>query len=84
MIQTWKEIQASYPDEHVVVVNIVADPETPAVLEAGEVIAHDTDLDSLFKRCDLSQYDFCAIKYTGDIGKLIGECGMMHFVTENS
>jgi len=82
-MQTWEEIQASYPDEHVVVNNPVARPETPAVLEAGEVVDHDSDLDDLLRRCNLSQYDFCAVLYTGDVGRLIGERGMIRVVTKN-
>jgi hypothetical protein len=78
--QTWEEIQKQYPDEHVVIASPVTSPETPAVVEAGEVIDHDRDKMSLLERCDLTRYDTYALEYTGDLGELIGERGMIRVV----
>lgn len=77
MAQSWKDIREQYPNEHVVIASPHTSPETPAVIETGEVVDHDPDLDHLLHRCNLSIYENCAVKFTGDLGKLIGERGMI-------
>ncbi|GEM_PF-6632242 len=69
---TWQEIKIKYPNEHVVIVKPQVLPKNPTQLESGEVIDHDPVLDTLLSRCDLSAYDSYALKYTGDLGEVIG------------
>lgn len=82
MKQTWDEIKKIYPNEHVVITNLITSPQTPAVVEAGEVVDHDPELDDLLQRCDLMPYDSCAILYTGNLGALIGERGMIRIIED--
>ncbi len=82
-MQTWSEIQKQYPNEHVVIVNPKCPPEFPAKVEGGEVLDHDSELDRLLTRCDFSEYERCAILYTGDLGARIGERGMIRVIEED-
>lgn len=82
-MQTWQEIQTQYPNEHVVIANPQCPSDFPAKVEAGDVVDHDPDLEHLLTRCDLSQYERCATLYTGDLGALIGERGMIRVVADD-
>ncbi|MBI4210995.1 MAG: hypothetical protein HY540_00010 [Deltaproteobacteria bacterium] len=82
-MQSWQQIQKQYPNEHVVIANPQSSEVTPAVVESGNVVDHDSDLDHLLNRCDLSKYDRCAVIYTGDLGALIGERGMIRVVGDD-
>lgn len=82
-MQTWEEIVRAYPNEHVVIVNPRCPSDFPAKVEAGDVLDHDQDLDHLLNRCDLSSYDSFALKYTGDLGELIGERGMVRIIEDD-
>jgi hypothetical protein len=79
-MQTWEDIKKQYPNEHVVIANPQCPIEYPAKIEAGDVVDHDPELENLLSRCDRSRYDSCAIMYTGDLGELIGERGMVRII----
>ena len=79
-MQTWQQIKTQYPNEHVVIINPKCPADYPAKVEGGDVVDHDPELDNLLNRCDLSKYDRCAIKYTGDLGARIGERGMVRII----
>jgi hypothetical protein len=80
MKEAWKDIASKYPNEHVVIADPSFSPGGFATIEEGEVVDHDPELDALLNRCDLSQYDSCAVTYTGDLGKIIGERGMVRVI----
>lgn len=80
MRQQWQEILTQFPNEHVVVTNPSTIPDHPTELESGEVVDHDPVLDHLLDRCNLSQFDHYAVKYTGDLGQAIGERGMIRVI----
>lgn len=79
-MQSWGEIKKQFPNEHVVITNLRCPDDIPTQVDAGDVIDHDPDLDNLLHRCNLSPYDFCAVLYTGDLGALIGERGMVRVI----
>jgi len=80
MKQSWREIQAQYPNEHVVLINLELQKDSPALVKAGEVADHDPELDTVLDRCDLSAYKKYAVKYTGDLGMAIGQRGMVRII----
>jgi hypothetical protein len=80
MRRTWKDILSEYPNEHVVIAAPSFSSDSPATIEEGEVIDHDPELDILLNRCDLSKYDSCAVTYTGNLGEIIGERGMVRVI----
>lgn len=79
-MQTWEEIKKKFPDEHVA----IGDPRFPLTdlsqLSGGDVIDHDSSLDSLLKRCNFSNFEKFAILYTGDLGAAIGDRGMVRVI----
>ncbi len=77
---TWTEIRSRFPNEHVVIVNPQCLPNKPTEVESGEVADHDHLLDNLLNRCDLTTYERFAIRYTGDLGALIGQRGMIRVI----
>ena len=79
---SWKEIRNKFPNEHVAIVNTESPPNQPTEVQSGEVADHDHVLDNLLNRCDLSTYERFAIRYTGDLGSLIGQRGMIR-ITEH-
>jgi hypothetical protein len=80
MNQTWNHIQAQYPEQYVVLANPETAGEDSMVLASGEVVAHHAELDVLLDECDLAQYPHYAIRYTGDLGRAIGERGMIRVI----
>lgn len=82
-MKTWQEIKEQFPKEHVVIVNLKFPPNDLSQLEGGEVVDHDLELDNLLDRCDLSKYDSCAVTYTGDLGEIIGERGMVRVIEDD-
>ncbi len=80
MRQLWRDIQTNFSNEHVIIVNPETMSDQPSQLAAGEVIDHDPLLDPLLDRCNLAQFDSYAIKYTGDLGRAIGERGMVRVI----
>ena len=82
-MKTWQEIKDLYPKEHVVIANPKFPQNDLSQLEGGEVIDHDPELDDLLNRCDLSKYDSCAVTYTGDLGEVIGERGMIRVIEDD-
>lgn len=77
---SWSDIQNKFPNEHIVVVNPECPENYPANLQAGEVLDHDPNLDALLDRLEVSAYDSFAVKYTGDLGRAIGERGMVRII----
>ena len=80
MRQTWKDILTEYPNEHVVIAKPSFSTNDLSRIEEGEVVDHDLVLDDLLSRCNLSQYESYALKYTGDLGKAIGQRGMLRII----
>lgn len=79
-METWQEIKKRFPDEHVLIVNPKCPAGCPTELEEGEVVDHDSELDSLLHRSNLSAYESYALLYTGDLGEAIGERGMIRVI----
>lgn len=73
-------MQLRYPDEHILIANPECPPDTPGNIVTGEVLDHDPLLDALLDRCNLPAVDTYAIKYTGDLGKAIGQRGMVRVI----
>ncbi len=80
MRHTWKDILSKYPNEHVVIAEPSFSPNDISKIEEGDVIDHDPVLDDLLGRCNLSHYESYALKYTGDLGKAIGQRGMLRII----
>ena len=79
-MQSWNEIKKCYPNEHVAITNPQYPLNNLSQLNGGDVLDHDVELDDLLRRCNLSEYESYALLYTGDLGKAIGERGMLRVI----